>query len=121
MRIEINGTENVELVCKGKLIVEFSAGSVLDAAYHQKEVQQARVALVLAKQMALVTDWQAFIDGVNNVLRQHPHSGVPGYVAPANPGANGEAVTAYRQSWDIGDFVRRHINEDQLDLFREVA
>ncbi|TDX30804.1 hypothetical protein DFO67_10459 [Modicisalibacter xianhensis] len=121
MRIEINGTENVELVCNGKLIAEFNAGGVLDAACHQKEIQSARVALVLAKQMALVTDWDAFADGVKNVLRGHPHGGVPGYVAPPEPNPSHDRANTYRANWDIGEFVRRFVSDDQLDLFGEVA
>ena len=121
MRIEINSSENVELVCNGKLIAEFSAGAVVDASYHEAEIKQARVALVLAKNMAKVTDWSAFIDGVNKVLRQHSHTGVAGYAAPADPKAKGEDVTAYRVNWEIGAFVRQYISEDQLDLFGEVA
>ncbi|WP_339119169.1 hypothetical protein [Halomonas sp. BMC6] len=123
MRIEINSSENVELVCNGKLIAEFSAGAVVDASYHEAEIKQARVALVLAKNMAKVTDWVAFVDGVNNVLREHSYSGggVPGFVAPADPKARGEQITAYRDNWSIGEMVRKYISEDQLDLFGEVA
>lgn len=123
MRIEINKSENVELVCNGKLVAEFCAGAVIDAAHHEQEVKQARVALVVAKSMAKVTDWEAFVDGVNNVLRDHPHSGggVPGFVAPADPNARGEQVTAYRDSWGVGEMVRKCISEDQLDLFGGAA
>ncbi len=67
--------------------------------------------------MALVTDWDAFNDGVKNVLRQHSHGGLPGFVAPADPKAKGDDVTVYRANWDIGEFVRRYISDDQMSLF----
>lgn len=116
MRLELDRNESLSVVREGHLLVEIdSTGGVVDGKALEAEVKAARVASVLVRELRTVDDWNAFVDGVNGVLRSHSQPGVPGFVAP--PHDSKANAKEYERSWHAGEFVRRFLVDDQLNLF----
>ena len=112
--IDVERDDHVRVVCGAKQVATIVMGDVLDAAHETKKIERANRGITLQKQLPLVTDWSAFVDGVTGVTRHHPSNGVPDYIGP-NPSeeTSPEGVEQYQKSWGVGDLVRRIIECEQ--------
>ena len=112
--IDVERDDHVRVVCGSKQVATIVMGDVLDTAHETKKIERANRGITLQKQLPLVTDWAAFVDGVTGVTRPHPNNGVPDYVGPhPSEKASPEDVKRYQASWGVGDLVRRIIEYEQ--------
>jgi len=113
MRIDVNKSDYVQIVCNKKIIAEIVIGDVMHGSALVKEVEDCRIGTAALKILAGVNDWQGFVDGVRGKTDEYLGDLEPELfpgVCPS-PYKTHQENMLYQDSLERGRSIKRALDE----------